>query len=226
MRSATIRIVLSLLAATVLTARPAAAQPIFFDDFNGPTLDPRWQFFSTPFDYTLAGGRLTVTRLNGRYPEPPPHGPDTSYGSFGIDLPVLNDFRVTIDLGWAPGSGRRLQLLASPAATLQMSELVGHAGLHFSGGGFVGSRPTPPPGPHRFTIIREAGRFRWLFDGIELAQAPDRSGSPVTRLYLLFDGPWSGAPEPMWLDSVLVVPAPGAAGLLVLALGALKPRRR
>ncbi|MBM4107417.1 MAG: hypothetical protein FJ255_01150 [Phycisphaerae bacterium] len=230
MRRATIRIVLSLLAATVLMARPSGGQPIVFrDDFNGTALGPHW-LRQPGITLEVGGGELRVTRLTL-----PPGQPD-GRGAIGVNLAPLQDYRVTTRFDVPPGlrMGLVFSLVAGGGTHLaqievQYDRFTGETGyMIVAGGSDPALLPPPPPGYNEYTLRRIGGRVEFELNGVLAAVLNDRFQTPIDQMRFEFVGT-SGMIQPARrVDYVEIIPSPGPFAVLgILGFGLLRrPARR
>jgi hypothetical protein len=212
---------------------PLAAQPVFFDDFDGPDLLPHWR---TPppqnWDYNVSGGRLNVTDL---------HFPgiahlESNYSTIRTSFDPQGDFRIDVWMGWQHEPSTRYDELALTVTNAAGGHMASF-GLRYPGGpplvrasatsaGSVSISP-PSPGIHQFTIAREGAIFDFYLDGEHFGSLPDHGEvDPVAGMQIFFSKPFPGDMNPKYIERVLVVPAPAVLTLSIpCALLAARRRR-
>lgn len=224
------RILVSLLSLWWCSA--ASAQPVFFDDFDGPDLLPHWR---TPdpshWEYSVSDSQLHVTGLF--FPAIPHLG--GNFAAIGASFEPQRDFRVDAWMEWEAGDnphGLALQMTAGGVTGIAefaySNQGIALDPVLIAGTGTEGViAPAPPPGMYRFTISRVGSQFEFYLDGELFAALPDRFGTPADSVVFDFLGPNPpGAFGPFHIDRVLVVPAPGVlAALGAVALTCARRRR-
>ncbi len=199
----------------------AAAQPVFFDDFDGDDLLPHW---STPpdwhWEYEVSGGMLHVTDL--LYPSDDHFG--GNYADLVASYDPQTDFRADVWMGWEPGDQPHRLVLHVLGPQQQIIASFGYRdeGWHGSAQVFAASgssdfqdEPAPPPGMYHFTIRRAESEFQFYFDSIPFASFSDQFGTPAAKVHIEFLGPYPGEFGPVQIDRIRVVPSPATLGLLV-----------
>jgi len=143
---------IGLVAAVALCPAAALAQPVFFDDFDGPDLLPHWERTDpSRWEYDLSGGMLNVTGLF--WPGIPHLGGNDAVIAASFDW--QSDFRVDAWMGWDEGDmphGLSLQVvgpggLVGIASFSYRDEQPGRDPLLIAGSGTEGVVvPAPRPG--------------------------------------------------------------------------------
>lgn len=195
----------------------ALGQPVFFDDFNGSTLDPRWHIY-VPFDYNVSSGSLNVTRLLGSA------GPRFRSGGMEVNFPAVEDYRVTVLMSWAsevPGAIEIGMLSgAGVLSTVYISFGVGtenHVRFSPGTGWPLAERPAMNR-IHEFTTTRSGDRFRYYINGVLLDEAADPNRVDMLQGLDLSFGEPNDSRRPVSIHSVTVVPSPSGLALLTLLL--------
>lgn len=225
------RIAAPLAMTVLLLAHECNAQ--FLDTFDGTSLAPHWEIFSTPEHLThhVSGGLLTVTNLPLPSHPKMPSNTATMLASF---TPVSGDFAARAVVGWDEGTERLLiWSLSSPAGSLlaQMTygdSISGGPGVRVgSGAGPVGVFPAPESGMHEFALTREGSMYSAFLNGTFLLSFSGPLSDPVSRVSLRFVVAYpSDGFEPMYADFIEVVPAPASvAPLTVLSIVCIRRRR-
>ncbi len=213
----------------------ARAQTVFFDDFSGPELHPRWTHRNGPngvdWTYDFENSMFNLRSVRATMPGKIPWRGVDFHTS--VDLP--GDFTVTARVGWTAGGPARqigIRLTSNNPAggnftyPLYMDEwLTGTPRFYWELlAGRAGSSPAPHGAFVEFTIARAGATIRAFIDGLEV----DRVGGRTERVHslsviMLGD---SRSMQPLHVDSVSVVPAPGtAAGIfMVVWLALARPR--
>lgn len=208
----------------------AAAQPVFFDDFDGDDLLPHW---STPpdshWEYEVSGGMLNVTGLF--WPSDPED--ESNWAIIGARYEPQTDFRADVWMGWDAGDGPHELVfhVNSPQGVLASfgySTWLEPDPVIFAAASNQGiTEPAPPPGMYQFTVIRRGAGFEFFFNGEPFANLTDLSGRQVSGLNLWFLGPYPGQLGALHVDRVRVVPSPGVlACLAAVGLSWLHRSRR
>jgi hypothetical protein len=210
----------------LLVLIPAAAQGqvVFFDDFQGPELAPHW---SAPppehWDYNFNNGMMNVTGLH--YPSIP-HS-SSNWASMAAHFAPQTDFRADVWMGW--GAGQPYHRLTVSLVDPQAHNLAnftytdepnwGPGPMLFAGTGNQSfSALAPPPGIHHFSIIRTGLQFDFLVNGAPFASFPDQFGRSLTTVFFHFTRSYPGMFTPLYVDRVVVVPAPGMGTVAALSL--------
>jgi hypothetical protein len=211
----------------------ALAQPVFFDDFDGPDLLPHW---SVPppenWEYNVSGGMLNVTDL---------HFPgiahlEANFATIRASFEHQLDFRVDAWMGWdRPPAEQydelRLSVIGPSGGILVEFGLFSPGGPAEIIAATTGSgdlrAPPPPPGIYQFTIARTAAQFDFYLDGDHFGSLPDSGEvTPAAGIRFFFSKPFPGEMNPYHIERVGVVPAPGAFAVSVMYLIACGRRRR
>jgi len=225
---------IGLVAAMALSPAAALAQPVFFDDFDGPDLLPHWQ---TPnpshWEYSVSDSQLHVTGLF--YPGIPHLG--GNFAAIGALFEPQTDLRVEAWMGWEPGDAAHmiaLQVRGFPTGTGHLAdfryELAEGPGATpmlwaLSGGVEAVAKPAPPPGIHHFSITRTGAQYDFHLNGELFATLADPIGIPATGVVFDFLGPSEAPLGPFHIDRVRVVPAPGSLGVCAVAAVGCSRRR-
>jgi hypothetical protein len=227
-----------LLVPVALWCAAASAQPVFFDDFDGPDLLPHWR---TPdpshWEYSVSDSQLHVTGLF--FPGIPHLG--GNFAAIGALFEPQTDLRVDAWMGWEPGDAPHkiaLQVRGGPTGSghladfrYELEEAPGATPMlsASSGGVELVTMPAPPPGIHQFTITRAGDRYEFYLDGDPFASLADPIGLPATGVVFDFLGPSEAPLGSFHIDQVRVVPGPGAPLVLItctLAGSAIRRRRQ
>ena len=222
----------AILTAAFVSLWPAAgaAQPVFFDDFDGDELLPHWV---TPdpseWKFSVSDSQLHVEDLF-RPSVPKLSANNASIGAF---FEPQMDFRMDVWMGWerepAPrwdelvvevhvGSAIMAQFgLAAPGAPPAIVAAAGAGGIF---------APPPPPGIHQFTIARTGSVFDFYLDGDHFGSLPDMFGFPADAVVFFFSKPFPGEMNPKHIDRIRIVPAPGALIVAAVCVIACARRRR
>lgn len=222
-----------LLTLSALWSAAASAQPVFFDDFDGPDLLPHWRAPDpSHWEYDVSGGMLNVTGLF--YPGIPHLG--GNFAAIGASFVPQTDFRVDAWMGWEAGDdphGIAIQMLAAGVTAVAefkySDEEPGRPPILIAGSGTEAvTAPAPPPGLYQFTIARIDAEFEFYLDGSLFARLPDRRGRLADTVAFDFLGPNPPAQLGAFhIDRVLVVPAPGVLLVsLSLSLACVRRTRR
>lgn len=230
-RSSIMKIRAYLVCSAAIIAGPSFAmgQIVFHDDFSGNALGPHWQTFHDPvgIQHSVGGERLTVNHI----PNPPGLPGASAYGAvFRASFdPHVGDFHAAVRLGWEPGAHRQVWVVLSEGATgrraalMTYSELSGRVTAQMSAG-TIGT-PAPSPGNQLFEITRIGSEVHFALNGHRFATMP-KDGPVIDRLRLQVNYFHPGQRfEPVYFESVLIVPAPATA-LAPLLAGLLAMRRR
>jgi hypothetical protein len=210
----------------LLCAAPAAAQTVFFDDFDGNDLKPHWQ---TPppehWDYEVRDSLLIV---NQAFFPSSPFEPWNGV-SIAADLPVhLDDFVLHARLGWESNSQWTVPISIRDSSGQQIATMRGGAGFITAStrAGRTQHFGNPGPGTHDFVIRRRGTDVDFLLNEVLLTTIPD-FGFSAARVQFAFSEPYPQPPghPPVHVDFIRVVPAPGTAAVGICA-GLIFARRR
>ncbi len=202
-------------------AAPVAAQPVFFDDFNGDSLLPHWvQPPPTDWEYNVGDGMLNVTR--GIYPSSPQTPKNVTL--MAASIPTLSDFRVDVRMGWDEGRGpRRLGIgIAGGAYIASMTYALGgdpeSVPIIFVGNGLDGfPLPAPTFGLHDFVMTRAGSRLEFYLDGSFFGSLTDDFNLDASVILFDFAGPYPGEQGSFHIDQIRIIPVP-ASGMIWLSL--------
>jgi len=217
---------------------PAFAQPVFFDDFDGPALAPQWGAPEPDlWSYNFNGGRLNVTGLH--YPSHPSAG--GNYMNIGALFQGQQDFRADAWMSW--GSFQRPQRLrlelfadAGPSGgatifSFGFSNELNHGPapvvVASAGGGSITRIAAPIAGTlHQFTVIRSGLTTSFLLNDSLIAEFAQPTAIRIGGLGFDFVGPYPGDFSGFSIDRVIVVPSTGTLATTVIAMMVIARRRR
>jgi hypothetical protein len=214
---------MTILVSCVILQSTAAAQFVFFDDFEGNDLLPHWlPPPSNYWEYNVSNRMLNVTGLF--HP-----GVGSNHAVLWTHFEHQSDFRVDVWMGWQEGGApQRLELrvlgpwAAGPTIARFGYRFMQGTGHEIYAGDAVSSAvfaPAPAAGIHHLTITRSAAQFDFFLNGSPFASFPDLFGLPAGGLNIEFLGPVGGQFGTLHVDRVRVVPAPGT--IIVLAAGSM-----
>jgi hypothetical protein len=219
-----------LVAAVALWPVAALAQPVFFDDFDGPDLLPHW---SVPppenWEYNVSGGMLNVTDLH--FPGIPHL--ESNFATIRASFETQTDFRLDVWMGWDREPAEQYDELAVGVMS-PTGGIMAEFGLRYPGGPpVIGASagagsirvPPPPPGMYQFTVTRIGSEFEFYLDGEHFGSLPDEFWLPAGGVRFFFSKPFPGEMNPYHVDRVRVVPTPGAV-VVVSAVCVLACARR
>jgi len=209
----------------------AAAQPVFFDDFDGPDFLPHWRVPPPEnWEYNISGGRLNVTDL---------HFPgiahlESNFARIQTSFEAQSDFRIDVWMGWerepfAPYDELFARVTGPSGGIMAEFGLVypgGPAEVAAATGAGKVSIPPPPPGIYQFTIARTDSQFDFYLDGDHFGSLLDPYGLPAAGLTIWFSKEFPGEMNPKHVDRVRVIPAPGVLAPLIAWAPAWARRRR
>ena len=219
------RWVLSLLL-TGLCMSAASGQTVFFDHFEGDALLPHWtQPPPSHWEYSVSNSQLHVEEL--LWPSNP-KDPTNSAGIFTRITPLEGDFRVRVRMGREANS--------FPVMLFLLTDSNGHGITAFGySSGRISARtgltrpmffPAPPPGIHDFVVERVGSQATFILNGEPLVTLTG-STDDLLQFSLVFSGPYPDPGlDPLHVDLVHIVPAPGAAVVLMITGGMAMTRRR
>jgi hypothetical protein len=217
--------------ACLAVATAGRAQVFFLDEFNGNALGPQWvQPPSFHWAYDVSGGQLNVTGLF--YPgNPKSCCNNTTTGAVFVGPPA--DFRVSVRMGWDPGTGQGLSVFLNGGQGHRLAEFGyeawgGREPAIFAFNNIEFLRvPPPAPGMFEFTIERRGSQYDFRLDGVSIGMLTSGTAA-LNTVGLTFRGPARAPLGAFHVDRVEVVPAPGAiiAFALPAVLSANRRRRR
>lgn len=219
------RWVLSLIV-TGMCAGAAHAQTVFFDDFEGNALLPHWTH-SPPGEwvYSVSNSQLHVEEL----PWPSkPKNPTNSAGMFTRITPLEGDFRVRVRMGWEANSFPVMQFLLTDSSAHLITQFGYSGGDIYARTGRTQPMffPGPPQGMHEFVVDRVESQLTFILNG-ELLVTLDGSSGDLLQFTIVFGTPYPGPVlDPLHVDLVHIVPASGAAIVLVITSGIVMTKRR
>jgi hypothetical protein len=207
----------------LLWAAPAAAQTVFFDDFDGSALKPHWE--ELHFVHRVGGGVLTVLEL------PWPNNPHAQlfndgaiWARFGQ---VEGDFVATTRMGLDPGERRLMRInVAGPGTSVSFWFGDDGPAISTPATGFM-AVPGPRDGVHDFSIARSGDLYRFSINNQRIAEIQDPHHPVLNQILFEFrvDLPYQGM-APMYVDSVRVVPTPSSSFTATLLAVLITHRRR
>jgi hypothetical protein len=206
------------LGASLLLLAPAGAMaqtPIFFDDFSGTSLGPHWTTVPDPeyATYTVSNGRLTVNWI--RTPLGSPWGTVNNAPFRAFFGPHEGDFVATIRLGWESGAQRQIFVQAHNwgqsrnLGEMTYSDLSGNVTGSLGGSGFI--VPNVAPGTHDFRIARVGELMHFSLNNQHFGSMTGWE-LPIDNIAfnIQFIAPASTF-QPVYFESVLIVPSPASA---------------
>ena len=203
----------------------ASGQTVFFDHFEGNALLPHWsQPPAHHWRHSVSNSQLHVEELLN------PSNYKTPMNQSGITTVITvleGDFRVHVRMGWEANSFPQMDFLLSN--TLGNSIVFGfesgniRVSTELTGSLFF---PAPPPGMHDFVVDRVGSQVTFTLDGEPLITLTGLTAG-LRRFSLLFGTYYPGPTlDPLHVDLVHIVPAPGAAVVPMIAGGMAMTRRR
>lgn len=224
-----LRLLAAALLAALLPVAPCAAQ--FFDEFSGDALAPHWIIQPVPaaLEHHVSDGMLHVTNVT--FPSHPKSPTNNALIRVNFS-PIGGDVLARAIVGWSPGQDRSIEfsVIAGTAllGALRYSELgLDGPQVVFSRGGSTGpgmsTFPAPPAGMHEFVLMRNQGlggstMVSAFLNGELLVTYPTAVVAPVGSVVLQFTTAFpNDGIQPMHVDLVQVIPAPGSVGLTLLS---------
>lgn len=213
---------------TLSVSAPAWAQVVFEDNFDGSALGAHW---ITPpasnWVHDVSGGMLNVHRVV----LPIPHPKTTQEIRAGITtvLPTAysGDFLASMRIVWELDTVPLVAMyLGSPTQNVIFMEYYGTSVVIRPPLGPGIALPAPGAGAHDLGIQRLGSQVRFFLNGDLLGAFPAQTG-PVTTLQIGFRNAYP-IPQggPVHVDSVRIIPAPGALVLLLLGGARLSRKAR